>query len=255
MILIFLAGLLPAFLLVLHIYKADKLQPEPLQQIVRACKFGVFSILLSFFFSFPFQSIGLYTHEYTSVIGALRLSLFGAAIPEEIAKFLMLLLVVRNNRYFDEKMDGIVYAVCVGMGFAAFENVLYLFQAGDSWVNVSITRALLAVPCHYYCAVFMGYFFSLYCFDREAHKIEYLFWTLAAPIITHCLYDFIVMSLQVIDSTFAGVILSIFLFFTCFQFLKWSRKRVEQHLQADKNTDYHKQERSANDQYDRDEKA
>jgi RsiW-degrading membrane proteinase PrsW (M82 family) len=31
-----------------------------------------------------------------------------AAIPEEAAKLIMLLLVLRNNRYFDEELDGIV---------------------------------------------------------------------------------------------------------------------------------------------------
>lgn len=38
----------------------------------------------------------------------------------------MLWLLLRNNPYFDEHFDGIVYAVCIGMGFAAIENVLYL---------------------------------------------------------------------------------------------------------------------------------
>ena len=29
------------------------------------------------------------------------------------------------DRYFDEKMDGIVYAVCVSLGFEALENIFH----------------------------------------------------------------------------------------------------------------------------------
>lgn len=59
---------------------------------------------------------------------AIRLSFFGAAILEESAKLFMLWLLLRKNKYFGERVDGIVYAVCVSLGFAALENVMYLFD-------------------------------------------------------------------------------------------------------------------------------
>ncbi|MBQ8274491.1 MAG: PrsW family intramembrane metalloprotease [Bacteroidaceae bacterium] len=33
--------------------------------------------------------------------------------------------IAAKNRYFDEKMDGIVYAVCVSLGFEALENIFH----------------------------------------------------------------------------------------------------------------------------------
>ena len=245
-----LASLLPALILVYHIYKADKLQPEPVAQLRRAVAFGVLSIFVSLLFSYPAQSLGLFSEAYSDWKGALRLAFFGAAFPEELAKLLMLFLLVRKNPFFDEKMDGIVYAVCVGMGFAGLENVTYIFGAGDEWVIRSITRAFMSVPCHYYCAVFMGYFFSLYWFEKE-NKMYHLFWTLAAPIICHALYDFILMYVDVEESDFLIFMLSLFLFFSCFQFYKWSRIRIAQHLQADLEEGYRKREQSAFDEYDR----
>ncbi|MBK7649981.1 MAG: PrsW family intramembrane metalloprotease [Flammeovirgaceae bacterium] len=35
-----------------------------------------------------------------------------------------------NNKHFNEPFDGIVYSVMVGMGFATFENILYVVEGG-----------------------------------------------------------------------------------------------------------------------------
>ncbi len=252
MIISFLAGILPAALLVFHIYKADYMRPEPMEQIKRAVLFGIGSIFVSFLFSVPFSVMGFFTEEYTGMFGALRLAFWGAGLPEELAKLIMLYLVVRKNPYFDEKVDGIVYAVCVSMGFAGFENISYISSAGNDWFGISVSRALLAVPGHYYNGVFMGYFFAKFWFEKE-NKLNNLFWTLAAPVITHTIYDFILMYMNVESSPIISVCLFAFLIYFCFQMLKWSRKRVSQHLEEDaRNKDgYQKSEKSSSDSYDR----
>ena len=118
-----LTALLPVLILIIYIYRKDKKQPEPIGQIVRAFLLGLLSAPLSFAVSVPSEMIGLYSEEVYTVMDAIRVSFFGAAIPEELAKLFILWIVVRNNKFFDEKMDGIVYAVCVSMGFAALENI------------------------------------------------------------------------------------------------------------------------------------
>ena len=93
-------------------------------------------------------------------IGALWNAFVGAAMPEEATKLLMLWLLLRRNKYFDERFDGIVYACCIGMGFAGTENVLYLFGNIENWQSVAVSRAIFAVPGHFMFAVAMGYFYS-----------------------------------------------------------------------------------------------
>lgn len=85
----------------------------------------------------------------TSILVSVSTAFFGAAIPEEIAKFLMLWLLLRKNPYFDEKMVGIVYAVCVSLGFAALENIMYLFTNAEAYLSVGIARAIFAVLGHF----------------------------------------------------------------------------------------------------------
>jgi RsiW-degrading membrane proteinase PrsW (M82 family) len=43
----------------------------------------------------------------------------------------------------------------VSMGFAAFENILYVFQGG---FKVALLRAFTAIPAHATFGVIMGYY-------------------------------------------------------------------------------------------------
>ena len=99
----------------------------------------------------------------TSIAETTAMAFIVAALPEETFKLLALWLVLRKNPFFDELFDGIVYAVCVGLGFAAVENIGYILSY-DEWVSVAISRSFLAVPGHYAFAVLMGYYYSLYNF-------------------------------------------------------------------------------------------
>lgn len=120
--------------------------------------------------SIPLGLIGVYPTEATSILGSVSAAFFGAAIPEEIAKFIMLWLLLRKNRYFDEKMDGIVYAVCVSLGFAALENIMYLYSNEETYLPVGIARAIFAVPGHFYFGILMGYYCLLAKFYSKTPK-------------------------------------------------------------------------------------
>ena len=139
----------------------DKKSPEPTGQLVKAFLWGILSVPLSFCISTPLGLIGVYSVETTSIWGSVSAAFFGAAVPEEIAKFFILWLLMRKTPYFDEKMDGIVYAVCVSLGFAALENIMYLFSNEEAYLSVGIARAIFAVPGHFCFGILMGYYYSL----------------------------------------------------------------------------------------------
>lgn len=226
-----IAGLLPAIVLVCYIYRTDYLKPEPVKQVVRAALLGVCSCFVSFFFSIPFGEIGLYSEEYSGPIGAFCHALFGAALPEELAKLIILWLVVRKNPHFDEKMDGIVYAVCVGMGFAGLENVLYL-DSSSSFIFTFISRALLSIPGHFCFAVFMGYNFSKFWFEKEG-RMRHLLLALLSPVAAHTAYDFILMYQSVNESVLMFFVLMVAFIYSCRTTYRWARRRINDHLSDD----------------------
>ena len=229
-ILILLTALLPVAILVFYIYRKDKNLPEPTGQLVKAFFYGVISAPSSFFISIPLGMIGLYLVEDTTVLGSVSSAFFGAAIPEESAKLFVLWLVLRKNPFFDEKMDGIVYAVCVSLGFAAFENILYLFSDTESFLSIGIVRAIFAVPGHFCFGILMGYYYSIAKFYPKS-SIKNKILVLLAPIIAHGLYDSILFVMNV-TPIISGLLLIVFLVF-CHKMWKYSSQRIEKHLRRD----------------------
>ena len=227
---ILLTALLPIVILIYYIYHKDKKSPEPTGQLVKAFLFGVLSVPLSFCMSIPLRQIGAYPAEATTISESISTAFFGAAIPEEIAKLFMLWLFLRKNRYFDEKMDGIVYAVCVSLGFAALENIMYLFSNVETFLSVGIARAIFAVPGHFCFGILMGYYYSFAKFYPKAPEKNKVL-ILVAPIIVHGLYDSILFIINVTPAI-SGVLLIVFLVF-CHKIWKYGSQRIEEHLMRD----------------------
>lgn len=223
-------AVLPVAILLYYIYSKDKNSPEPPTELVKAFTLGILSIPLSFCISIPFGVIGLYTNEVTNIFDSIRLSFFGAAIPEEVAKFFILWLVLRKNRFFDEKMDGIVYAVCVSLGFAAVENIMYLFSNIDTFLAVGVSRAIFSVPGHFCFGILMGYYYSLAKFYPHSPKRNKAL-ILIAPILVHGIYDSILFSINV-TTTISGILMIVFLVF-CVKMWKYASKRIQEHLRRD----------------------
>jgi RsiW-degrading membrane proteinase PrsW (M82 family) len=223
-------AVLPAIILIYYTYQQDKLQREPVKNIVKAFFYGWMSVFASFLISMPSMWMGLFPQEIKSLGDAFRMAFFGAAVPEESAKLFLLWLFLRGCRDFDERMDGIVYAVCVGMGFAAFENIEYLFASGTDWVTTGIGRSLTAIPGHFAFAVIMGYYYSLNHFDKYRAPLAGIKMWLY-PVLAHGLYDTIAMSAAVTPELSGAISVAILL--GCFWALKWARKRMQTHLLAD----------------------
>ena len=227
---ILLTALLPIAILVYYIYHKDKKLPEPTRQLVKAFFYGILSVPLSLCISIPLGLIGVYPTEATSILGSISSAFFGAAIPEEIAKFIMLWLLLRKTPYFDEKVDGIVYAVCVSLGFVALENIMYLFSNEEVYLSVGIARAIFAIPGHFCFGMLMGYYYSLAKFyPKTLTKNKALI--LVAPIIVHGLYDSILFIINVTPAI-SGVLLIVFLIF-CHKMWKYGSKSIQEHLKID----------------------
>lgn len=227
-------ALIPVVLLLFYILRKDRRAPEPARQLVKGFLFGILSLPLSFCMSAPFGYFGLYVDEPVTVWGSVMTAFWGAAIPEEIAKLIMLWLLLRKNRHFDEKLDGIVYAVCVSLGFAAGENLIYLFYNYDSFLTVGIMRALFAIPAHFSFGVLMGYYYSLVKFYPKSPAKNKVM-VILAPILAHGIYDSILFALDVTYPAVALLLLAVFLAF-CFLMWHYVTSRIREHMARDIET-------------------
>ena len=222
MLMLTLAAVAPALILLWYVYHRDT-EPEPTRLIFKGFCFGGLAALVSTLISGPLLNMGFYTTDPTTFGEAVRISFFGAAIPEETAKLLMLWLLLRNCPEFDERYDGIVYATTVGLGFAAFENIIYVISAGASWVDVAFTRALFAVPGHFAFAVTMGYYYTQYHFrgkDRQGAKVKKWLYR----VLLHVFYDTLCFFSELSEALSLLITLALIAF--CFWLFKNTRARI-----------------------------
>lgn len=219
------AAVAPAIVIALMMIRKDKGRPEPIGWLLAAVGLGIVSALAVIVIGMFIPGVG----EIDSFSSAFYNAFVGAAIPEEAMKLCMLAIIANRCRHFDEYFDGIVYAVCIGMGFAGFENILYLIGDED-WILVGISRALLSVPAHSFFAIIMGSFFALSFFDKR-NRTLYRSMAFIVPMLSHGLYDFLLMSADVNEGLSFIILI---LFIICFRKIrKYSNNLVSSALKLD----------------------
>ena len=189
MIILLAAAVLPAAFLLYRVYKMDTIEKEPWAILRKLLLWGalsgipaalVESLLTGVFQNLLQEGTLLYNFVFGFVV---------AALVEESFKFFFLYKFTFKSPHFNYRFDGVIYAVFVSMGFAILENILYVFQGG---MGVALSRALLALPLHAACGVYMGIAYgqqkvnSLYkpaSFGAVARAC------LPVPILIHGFYD------------------------------------------------------------------
>lgn len=111
-----------------------------------------------------------------------------AALPEELIKLVILCCLIYNCKNFDTPFDGIFYSVFLCMGFAAAENIGYVFHPILGGFKTAVLRSIFSVPCHGIFAVIMGRFLS-----ENRFKGAGLFPAFLVPFILHGVYDVLLL--------------------------------------------------------------
>lgn len=183
---VLLASLAPVFIILFYIYFRDKYDKEPIGLLVKSVISGMLVVI-------PVLFVGRILMGIMPEIGKIGNAAYHAFVvagtTEELFKFLALYLLVWNSPSFDEKFDGIVYAVFVSLGFAAVENVLYVMDGG---LQTAMIRGITAVPAHAIFGISMGYYLGIAHMYDELRK-PYLRKAILIPILLHGIYDFILM--------------------------------------------------------------
>ena len=182
-------AIIPGLLICWYIYKMDKYEKESRLQLAITFGLGMLITIPVMYIERNASEMGWDDH---SSIGPLLFSSFIiVALTEEAIKYLVLLAYPYHRPFFNEPMDGIVYAVMIGMGFATLENILYATQYG---LGTTLIRAFTAVPAHAAFAVIMGYFAGLSKFAFLPKNQRWLLMLgLLAPWLVHGLYDVFIL--------------------------------------------------------------
>ena len=189
------SALLPAVLLMRLIYRSDTVEREPWGLLWRLALRGALSCLPAALLE---GILGGYLNSLVppgTMLNSFLETFLVIAMAEEGCKYLMLRKTTWNDPNFNYRFDGIVYGVFVSLGFAALENVIYVFEYGP---GVILSRGLFSIPGHCTFGIFMGLFYAnskqadIYNSGLGHRRNQWLaFWV---PVLLHGFYDFCLMS-------------------------------------------------------------
>lgn len=186
--LLFIA-ILPVYLIGLYIYKKDK-DKESKKLLIKLFIFGIISCIPAVILELI---IGSFFGNQTNMNMVIMFFyvLISIAFIEEICKWFFIYNITYNSHEFDHIYDAIVYCVFLSLGFAAFENIFYIFDGG---FKIAFLRAVSAIPGHACYAVAMGNYLGLakmYFFEnnKQSEKRN-LVLSIIIPTILHGLYDY-----------------------------------------------------------------
>ena len=207
-------AVLPAIALMVYVYKKDAVEREPPALIVRVAAIGALGCVVAGLVEMVV--IGLFENTLSGWPLLIAECFIGVAVVEEAVKYFAL-NTVRKHPEFNYAFDGIVYGVAAALGFAALENIMYVFDGG---LGVAFVRAVFSVPGHAADGVIMGCFFGIarrlqVQGKRGGASLSYLL-AFVLPVLEHGFYD---MALSTESDAFAIVALAFDLVFIGIAFL------------------------------------
>jgi len=212
------SAVVPSLLLLWYVYARDK-NPEPRGMLIKTFLLGALICIPVVPVAMTLESMGQgFSGDVWS--GALVKAFLGAAIPEELFKFLVLRWYVWRKTHFDEPLDGVVYGATASLGFATLENILYVGQHG---FETAVLRAVTAVPGHAFTGVLMGAFLGRARFAEPGQRTALIGMGLGSAILLHGAYDAFL---------FTGTGFAVLALVVLFIEVRWGRKLYKQ-LQAE----------------------
>lgn len=236
--LIIIISLLPIFLIALYFYKKDTLK-EPKQLLKKLFFSGFLSALLVILISFinliffpDFNSV-----ENASIKKIFIYTFIFISLIEESCKLFIIYKFSYNDKNFDQFFDIILYSVLVGLGFACFENILYVLTS-EFALQTALLRGITAIPAHTCFQTFMGYYLALNRFKNKKKSKKFFVLSLLIPVILHGIYDFLLflgtLTEVLISETNTALLIITFILFLIIMYITTILK-INKVVKIDKN--------------------
>ncbi len=203
-ILYIIFGILPS-LTWLSYYLRKDVHPESNKMVLKIFLWGALVTLPVFFVQIWFAALlNKFGPNLSPVIISLIYWFLIISFTEEIFKYLVIRTKVLNSPELDEPLDIMLYMVIAALGFAALENILYLFAPTDQLtlndiinrtVLVSFIRFIGATFLHTLSSGILGYFIALSIYKTEK-KLKYIALGFLIAAGLHGLYNFSIMTME-----------------------------------------------------------
>jgi RsiW-degrading membrane proteinase PrsW (M82 family) len=166
----------PAMFWLGFFYLMDRHEPEPKQLVVGVCVLGalVAAPLADFVLSQAVPPIALEQHGLSAFsLDRVLYAVLVLGLAQEMCKYAVVRYTIYMSREFDEPMDGIVYMMACGTGFAVWVNFHRLSGQGHQvYLSTGAAQAVVTTLAHASFAGALGYVMGRAKFSRRSAPIR-----------------------------------------------------------------------------------
>ncbi|MEK7562254.1 MAG: PrsW family intramembrane metalloprotease [Patescibacteria group bacterium] len=195
-------GILPSLTWLFYYLRKDK-HPESKRMILKIFIWGAVVTLPVFFVQIALATL-LSKLDLAPIYISIIYWFIVISFTEEIFKYFVVKSEVFSHHEFDEPVDAMIYMVIAALGFAALENILYLFSPIDQLsfndvvnrtIMISFIRFIGATFLHTLCSALIGYFLAFSFRETKKRWVWFVSGIIIATLL-HGLYDFSIMTID-----------------------------------------------------------
>jgi RsiW-degrading membrane proteinase PrsW (M82 family) len=167
---------IPAVLWLWFFYLMDRHEPEPKQLVAGVCVLGaLIAAPLADFVQSQFvlpAPLGVAGRDAFSLDRTIHAMLI-IGLSQEMCKYAVVRYTIYMSREFDEPMDGVVYMMACGTGFAVWANYHRLSgQHHEIYLSIGAAQAVVTTLAHASFAGILGYVLGRAKFSRRSAPVR-----------------------------------------------------------------------------------
>jgi len=195
-------GMLPAILWLIFWLREDKKHPEPIHVIIVCFLFGGLAV---------FGSIALEKLSIPYVISSPVLMIVAWSAIEETLKYIAAKIGGLQKQWYNEPIDALIYLLATALGFAAFENTLYLMSSlgvtdFTQTLVLSNFRFIGASMLHFVSSVTLGAFIAFSFYKTARVRRIYTLLGLSTAITLHAVFNLLIIKEVLTHTVLAFVV-------------------------------------------------
>ncbi|PWB55114.1 MAG: PrsW family intramembrane metalloprotease [Anaerolineales bacterium] len=240
LLLSFIFGFLPMLIFAYVVYWVDRYEKEPVALLGGVFLWGAIIAAGAAFVVNSFLGLGIYMFTGSQAFTELSTASVFAPIIEEVLKGLACFFVfLFFRREFDSVLDGIVYAAITAIGFAATENIYYIYTYGFQQNGIQgilymfFVRVILVGWQHPFFTAFIGIGLAVSRLNKNRSiKVIAPIIGLAVAIMAHSFHNLISELVQGVQSVFYSIVFDWSGWIAMIVFVVWALYREQKWIIA-----------------------
>ena len=169
-----LMACIPAVLWLGFFYLMDRHEPEPKQLVLGVSVLGalIAAPLAEFVLRNAVPRLAVHHDLDALSLDRILYAVLIVGLAQEMCKYAVVRYTIYMSREFDEPMDGIVYMMACGTGFAVWTNFHWLSSQDQVYLSTGAAKAVVTTLAHASFAGALGYVMGRAKFSRRSAPVR-----------------------------------------------------------------------------------